>query len=104
VANADNHCVAVIHVGEREESHILGFIPTTWYPSSLSISKDGKFLHIGSSKGLGGYSNIRGPLSPLNKDGNTEGLGSVKSLQQGSITALPLANLRSKILPITTHS
>ena len=97
VANADNHCVAVIHVGEREESHVLGFIPTTWYPSSLSLSKDGKFLHIGSCKGLGGYSNLRGPLSPLSKDGNTEGLGSVKSLQQGSITALPLANLRSKI-------
>lgn len=97
VANADNHNVAVIHVGEREESHVLGFIPTAWYPSALSLSKDGKYLHIGSSKGLGGYPNVRGPHSPLRSDGLGEGRGSVKSLQHGSITALPLANLRGKI-------
>ncbi len=97
VANADNHNVAVIHVGGREESHILGFIPTAWYPSSLSISRDGKSLFIGSSKGLGGYSDERGPHSPIKNDGGKEGLGSVKSLQKGSMTVLPLRDLRRKI-------
>ncbi len=97
VANADNHNVAVIHVGEREESNLLGFIPTAWYPSSLALSRDGRTLHIGSAKGLGGYSNERGPHSPIRADGGTAGKGSVKSLQSGSVTSLPLRDLRRKL-------
>ncbi len=98
VANADNNNVAVIHVGEREESNVMGFIPTAWYPSALSVSADGKFLYVGAAKGLGGYSNERGPHSPLaTADSDKMGRGSVKSLQRGSISAIPLANLKTDI-------
>ena len=38
VANADNNNVGVISIAEREISHVLGFIPTAWYPASLALS------------------------------------------------------------------
>ncbi len=101
VANADNHNVAVVHVGALEESHVLGFIPTAWYPSSLSLSKDGRSLFIGSSKGLGGYSDERGPHSPIRNDGGKAGFGSVKSLQKGSLSVVPLRDLKKKIKDYT---
>lgn len=97
VANADNNNVAVIHVGDIEESNVMGFIPTAWYPSAVSVSADGKYLHVGSSKGMGGYSNERGPHSPLATTPGDEGRGSVKSLQRGSISVVPLSNLKSDI-------
>lgn len=104
VANADNNNIAVINVGELEESTVLGFIPTTWYPSSLTLAKDGKTLVVGSSKGLGGMSDERGPHSPIAKDGSTEGLGSVKSLQKGSVSLIPLGDLKSKIKEYTRQA
>lgn len=104
VANADNNNVAVVHVGEPEESNVMGFIPTTWYPSALNVSADGKFLYVGSAKGMGGYSDIRGPNSPLAASLDDEGRGSVKSLQRGSISAIPLSNLKNDIKEWTKQS
>ena len=63
VANADNNDVAVVRVAERAKSEVLGFLPAGWYPSALAIDH-GK-LYIGNSKGMGSYSDIRGPHSPL---------------------------------------
>jgi YVTN family beta-propeller protein len=104
VANADNNNVAVIHVGEADESSVLGFIPTAWYPSALAVAPDGRQLFVGSSKGLGGYSDIRGPRSPLAADGSREGKGSVKSLQKGSVSRIPLRRLRRDLPRYTRQS
>jgi hypothetical protein len=52
VANADNNCIAVIHVEEKRESGVKGFIPTGWYPTAVSVTPDGKNLLIGVGKGL----------------------------------------------------
>jgi YVTN family beta-propeller protein len=104
VANADNNNVAVIHVGEAEESNVMGFIPTTWYPSAVNVSADGKYLFVGSSKGLGGYSNIHGPHSPLPAAPDAPGRGSSKSLQRGSVSVIPLANLKTDIKAWTKQS
>src|SRR4029450_8829767 len=70
---------------------------TAWYPSAVSVSADGKYLYAGSSKGLGGYSNIRGPHSPLPGKQGDDGQGRVKSLQRGSISVIPLSNLKNDI-------
>jgi hypothetical protein len=93
VANADNNTVAVVNVAQPGRSEVLGFIPSGWYPSSLALL-EGQ-LYIGNSKGLGSYSDIRGPNSPLPKEG--EGAGSVKSLQKGSVNIVALGNLRRQI-------
>jgi YVTN family beta-propeller protein len=101
VANADNNNVAVVSVAEPGESNVMGFVPVGWYPAALSVSKDGSMLYVGNAKGMGGYSNERGPHSPLVADGKKEGLGSVKSLQKGSVSIIPLGNLKNEIKALT---
>jgi len=93
IANADNNSVAVVRVAERAKSEVLGFLPVGWYPSALAIHA-GK-LYVGNSKGMGGYSNIRGPHSPLPP--GPEGNGSVKSLQKGSIEIIDVSKLKSNL-------
>ncbi|MEJ7606873.1 MAG: beta-propeller fold lactonase family protein, partial [Bryobacteraceae bacterium] len=95
VANADNNSVAAISVANPGKSEILGFLPTGWYPSSLALTGKKPKLYIGNSKGMGGHANIRGPHSPLPP--GDEGTGSVKSLQKGSVTIVPLENTKSEI-------
>ncbi|MDX1982768.1 MAG: alkaline phosphatase family protein [Bryobacteraceae bacterium] len=102
VANGDNNNVAVVNIAERDASNVMGFIPTTWYPSALAVSPDGGALYVGSSKGMGGYSNIRGPHSPITDDG--EGKGSSKSLQRGSVSVIPLSNLKNEIKAYTRQA
>ncbi len=53
VANADNNNVAVIDVGNRAESKVMGFIPTGWYPTALAIAPTGNQLYVGTGKGMG---------------------------------------------------
>ena len=53
VANADNNNVAVVDVSNREESRVLGFIPTGWYPTALAISPNGREIYVGTGKGMG---------------------------------------------------
>ncbi|HXA50827.1 MAG TPA: alkaline phosphatase family protein, partial [Candidatus Acidoferrum sp.] len=93
VANADNNDVAVIRVAVRAKSEVLGFIPVGWYPSALAIH--GGKLYVGNSKGMGSYSDIRGPHSPL--PAGPEGNGSVKSLQKGSVEIVDLAQMKTNL-------
>lgn len=51
VANADNNCVAVIEIEEYARSQVKGFIPTGWYPTALSLTKDNKSILVGVGKG-----------------------------------------------------
>jgi YVTN family beta-propeller protein len=93
VANADNNDVAVVRVAERAKSEVLGFLPVGWYPSALAIT--GGKLYVGNSKGMGSYSDIRGPGSPLPP--GPEGNGSVKSLQKGSVEMVDLTQLKANL-------
>ena len=102
VANGDNNNVAVINISEVEVSHVEGFIPTAWYPAALTVSADGKSLYVGSAKGLGGYSNIDGPTSPLAKPG--AGSRHIGALQKGSVSVIPLTDLKSKIKGYTREA
>ena len=93
VANADNNDVAVVRVAERAKSEVLGFLPVGWYPSALAVH--GGKLYVGNSKGMGSYSDIRGPGSPLPP--GPEGNGSVKSLQKGSIEIVDLSQMKTNL-------
>jgi YVTN family beta-propeller protein len=98
VANADNNCIGVINVKEPGESHVLGFIPSGWYPSSLFLTQKMK-LYIGNSKGLEPHANPLGPLSPL-----AHGMGgrnSVRDIQRGTVNIVSVANLRNDLKPWT---
>jgi YVTN family beta-propeller protein len=102
VANGDNNNVAVINIGEPEVSHVEGFIPTAWYPAALTVSRDGKSLYVGSAKGLGGYANVEGPTSPLAKPGGRSGY--IGALQKGSVSVIPLGDLRTRIKAYTREA
>jgi YVTN family beta-propeller protein len=52
VANADNNCVAVVDISTPNESQLKGFIPTGWYPTAVSVTRDGKKILVGVGKGL----------------------------------------------------
>ena len=99
VANADNNDVAVVNIAERKHSEVIGFIPTGWYPSALALSRDGRKLFIGNSKGQAAYPDLKGPLSPLaSRKGGDE---SIKTLQKGSIEFVDVTNLRQRLPAFT---
>lgn len=67
VANADQNSVMVADISgalledaaQRNEkiSLVNGFIPVGWYPSSVAVSPDNKFLLVGNGKGLASRAN-----------------------------------------------
>jgi YVTN family beta-propeller protein len=107
VANADNNNVAVINIAEREVSNVAGFIPVAWYPASLALSPDKQSLYVGSAKGVASYANLHGPTSPLAKEGAPDSGdrdSHVARLQRGSVSVVPLTNLKSEIKDFTRRS
>src|SRR5262249_48855793 len=65
-ANSDNNDVAVVDVRVPGGSRVEGFIPTTWYPTLVAASADGKRLFIGCGKGRGvGPNDKKRPIDPV---------------------------------------
>jgi len=52
VANADNNCVMVADISDRNVSVVNGFIPVGWYPTALAGSPDDQTLFVANGKGL----------------------------------------------------
>lgn len=102
VANADNNNIAVINLAEREISDVAGFIPAAWYPASLTVGADGQSLYIGSAKGLAGYANLKGPTSPLLPP--KERGDHIARLQRGSVTRVPLGDLKPALAEYTRQA
>jgi YVTN family beta-propeller protein len=50
VTNGWMNEVAVVQLGERKMSQVIGLIPTGWYPNSVSFSQDGKFMYVVNDK------------------------------------------------------
>jgi YVTN family beta-propeller protein len=66
VANADNNSVSVIDVTDRTASRPLGFLPTGWYPTLVSVTPDGRRVVVGSGKGVGtGPNRVKRPIDPI---------------------------------------
>jgi YVTN family beta-propeller protein len=95
VANADNNAVGVINIADSRHSEVLGFIPSGWYPSALTLADRGRTLYVGNSKGQASYPDVKGPGSPLAS--NWYGDESIKTLQKGSVELIPVDDLRDKL-------
>jgi YVTN family beta-propeller protein len=94
VANADNNCIAAVNVQEAGESHVLGFIPSGWYPSALLLNSK-LDLYVGNSKGLEPHANPMGPTSPLLHGAISK--DSVRDIQRGTVNIVSVKNLRGEI-------
>ncbi|HEX7940083.1 MAG TPA: alkaline phosphatase family protein, partial [Gemmatimonadaceae bacterium] len=53
VALGGVNAVAMYDVSNVASAKLLGLIPTAWYPASLDVSADGKYLAIGALLGVG---------------------------------------------------
>ncbi len=51
VANGTENALCVIQIENHE--HILGYIPTGWYPGSVLINSSGTTLYVANVKGIG---------------------------------------------------
>jgi YVTN family beta-propeller protein len=54
VTNGGMSAIAVISLAHGEPHHVVGLIPTGWYPQSISLSRDGKMLYDVNSKSAPG--------------------------------------------------
>jgi DNA-binding beta-propeller fold protein YncE len=50
VTNGAMNEVAVVQLGGRGMSQVIGLIPTGWYPNSISFSNDGRFMYVVNDK------------------------------------------------------
>ncbi|HYA62785.1 MAG TPA: bifunctional YncE family protein/alkaline phosphatase family protein [Candidatus Sulfotelmatobacter sp.] len=70
VTNGAMNDVAVVQLSAPNQSWVSGLIPTGWYPSSVSLSNDGKFMYV---------ANYKTPTGP--NPGYCHGLSSAQSIQ-----------------------
>ena len=55
VTNGGTNSVAVIALDkDPDDSHVVGLIPTAWYPTSVSVSKNGAMLYVVNGKSMPG--------------------------------------------------
>ena len=55
VTNGGTNSVAVIALDkDPDDSHVVGLIPTGWYPTSVSVSKSGAMLYVVNGKSMPG--------------------------------------------------
>jgi len=55
VTNGGTNSIAVIHLDhESDEGHVVGLIPTAWYPNAISVSHDGRSLYVVNAKSNAG--------------------------------------------------
>ena len=85
VANADNNDLAVVDISDVRQSHVMGFIPTGWYPTAVRTSKDNSRIFVLNGKGLSSSANPIGP-SPLSRRGANNIIG---RLITGALSVIP---------------
>ena len=70
VVNSDNNDVAVVNIASPGAAKVEGYIPTTWYPTAVAVSSDGKRLFVGCGKGRGvGPNNHSDHVDPIKPAG-----------------------------------
>ncbi len=59
VALAGMNAIAVLDSTKPTKLHRLGLIPTGWYPSSIAISPNGRYLYVTNAKGAGDWATLQ---------------------------------------------
>ena len=93
VVCSDANAAGVVDVTE-ERSHVLGFIPTGWYPTAVKALADGRLVIL-NGKGSRSYANPQGPNPTKTVSRNREGERSdyyVAGIQTGSASFIAPLN------------
>jgi YVTN family beta-propeller protein len=91
VVNSDNNDVAMVDVSVPGQSRIEGFIPTTFYPTMIAASKDGKNLFIGSGKGYDTGANGTPPNGKIDPVA-PKGYPYIMALMKGVLSTVTVPN------------
>jgi len=90
VVCSDANAVAVVDVSEAR-SHVLGFIPTGWYPTAAKVLADGTLVVL-NGKGVRSHPNPNGP-NPTRRvrpeQAGQAGSQYVARIQTGSVQLVP---------------
>jgi DNA-binding beta-propeller fold protein YncE len=95
VACSDANAVAVVDIA-KEESKVVGFIPTGWYPTAVRSLADGRLLVL-NGKGMGSHPNPDGPNPnrwPVQSGGLKTKMQYVASIQTGSASIIDRFDVR----------
>lgn len=89
VANAGNNDVAVVDLGPSPAAalpKIVGLIPTAWYPTTVTASRDGRTLFVTNMKGLGAGPNREGPGPTRPQAATTQ---NIQTMIVGTVSMIP---------------
>lgn len=92
VTNGGMNAIAVISLEPGQPHHVLGLIPTGWYPQSISLSHDGKTIYDVNSKSDPGP-NVRYTGTPLPRAKYLKGATSnqyILQLEKAGLQAVPV--------------
>ena len=95
VAEAGINSVAVLDTTVPTAPKLLGRIPTSWYPTGLSLSADGGTLYVINAKGVGEDINpatVNGPHNPTGVESFSDGNYIFGTAQKIAMSSLALNN------------
>ncbi len=90
VVCSDANVLGVVDVTEAR-SHVLGFVPTGWYPTAVKSLADGRIVVL-NGRGLRSYPNPQGPSPARRPEPVHEGVPSVQYVgaeQKGTASIIP---------------
>ena len=90
VANASSDAVAVFD-HPQQNSKPLGFIPTQWYPTALSVHEGELFIATGKGQGTGPNKGLSG------KENGKERTSYIATLLHGSLARVRLSDIDSHV-------
>ena len=93
VTNGGTNSVAVIALDkDADDSHVVGLIPSAWYPTSVSVSKSGATLYIVNGKSMPGPNPkaCRKSLTTVSDDRPCAATGQyILQLEKGGFAVIP---------------
>ena len=103
VAEADANAIAVFDISHEDNAHLVGRIPTGWYPAA--VANIGSSLLVANGKGRGTHANPDGPgpreskeRQGSGKDGTLGQLtGSLSVVDVGALDGSALASMSQRV-------
>jgi YVTN family beta-propeller protein len=90
VANADNNDVMVADIADPKETHIAGFIPTGWYPTSVAAGDHQIYVSLG--KGLTSRPNYPGHSAKVHKGRGGQPYDYTGDCFEGYVSTVPVGD------------